>query len=261
MINIVIPYIHSIGIELKYCIASLEKYGKGINKIWVVGDKPKFPCNHIPCERVKIIDNKAYDIWNKVLTAANSEEVTEDFIYCSDDVFLTKETDFANYKTKVRPYPLNFCDDGYGKTVKCTLNDRHPYRKIRAYATKFLQMKGYPVLNYDAHYPMPMNKEKVKEVSKAFNWKRALISGVAPYVIKSCYGNFHRIPAEQLADNKINFEADFKDNPKLKKSFYFSVGNFVSMPETIEVFEKLYGKKKPATKKEYKAVKEKKEYD
>jgi hypothetical protein len=257
--DLLITYRHYIGNDLKYCIRSIKKYAKGIDTIYVVGDKPKgeYGVKHIPSKHFEYIDNKLASTWSKVLQAAKTN-ISEDFVLFSDDYFLTQEIDFTEYKNKKAPFDLDRNFDG----SKIAMTELNGYIKLRLLNARFLKAKGYKAINYDLHAPMIFNKKKVIEVSEKFLWKKKIINGDSPYALKSTYGNYFNIDAEVYDDNKIYFEKDFTlDNPKIKKGFMFSIGNFLHLPETVNVFDSLYPEKAPTKKKEYKTTKEKKEYD
>lgn len=81
--------------ELKYSLRSLEKYGKNVGQIYIVGFKPHFINEnviHIPCDDTKNKKHKC--ILNKVITAIESGKLPEHFLISSDDHIYVKETDF-----------------------------------------------------------------------------------------------------------------------------------------------------------------------
>lgn len=258
--DILITYRHTFGNDLKYCIRAIEKHAKGIDNIYVVGDKPlNADAKHIPCSHYNYIDNKLASTWQKVYEASKLKELSDDFVLFSDDYFLTKDVDFTTYKNKVRKYDLD--RDAEGK--KISLVESNGYIKVRLLTANYLRARGYTFKNYDLHCPMILNKKKVIELSERFPWKRKLISGFAPYALKSVYGNYFKEPCEVFSDNKILLHPEFTiENPKLKKGFVFSTGNFIHTPEVVSVFEDLYPKEEaPKPKKVYTRKKEKKEYD
>ena len=92
--------------EIKYSLRSIAKYGKNIDKVVIVGEKPKFVNDSvicIPCGDV--MDKKHKNILNKIITAANSGLISDHFLISSDDHFYVKETDFdllpVYYKSEI----------------------------------------------------------------------------------------------------------------------------------------------------------------
>ena len=99
--------------ELKYSLRSLEKYGKNIDNVAVVGFKPHFLNDkiiHIPCEDIG--KNKHSRILNKVLTAIKSGKLSDHFLISSDDHFYVKETDFNNFPVYYRREDIEESDGG-----------------------------------------------------------------------------------------------------------------------------------------------------
>ena len=262
MKDILIPYIE-VPTYLKYVLRSIKKHAKGIGKIWIVGDKPKFIKDHediiyLEIPKTDCGDNKAMDVWWKVYQACK-HGISDEFILFASDYFLTDDVDFTEFQTRIRPYPLNFGYDKNGEVTKCTTHESNGYRKLRAFSARWLDKKGLPTKNYDLHCPMPMERDKVIELSNKFPFLRKNISGDAPYVIKSSYGNYFKVEGLVDKDNKIMFEPEFKDSPKITKSWFFSIGHFI---DSEEVFEDLYPEKceweKTREKKEVKAQSKKK---
>jgi len=257
-VDIVIPYVHYPFPLLRYVLRGIKEHGKNYGKIFIVGDKPNYLKKHrdivfLDVKKVDCGDNKAFDVWNKVYKACLNG-VSDRFILFASDYFLTEETDFLTLPTYIRDYPLDVGIDKDGKLTKCRKDESNGYRRLRALSARWLSSKGYHIGNYDLHCPMPMERDKVLELSNKFPWRKKNIVFEFPYVIKSSYGNYFKIKGEVIRDNKIMFEKDFSaEHPKVSQGFFFSIGHFIH-PETSKEFNKIYPKKHGAE-----IVKEKKD--
>lgn len=242
--DLLITYVHSPFPDLKFCLRSIEKYAKGIDRIFIVGDLPSYLKKssfvHVPLKPLHNGDNKAADVWYKIEYTCKKTDISDNFIVFSDDIFLTKEVDFEDFRNKRRAHPLNFYTNINGELEKCTGRDSNFIKKIRFYTTNWLDIHGYKTLNFDIHCPIKINKDKFLEMSEKLPYKRRNVSGDAPYVFKSCYGNYTEDPGEVEIDNKILFEKDFPDNKRLTRSWFFSTGLFMGEKETWKQFKELY---------------------
>lgn len=241
--DILITSIQSPFPELKYCLRSIEKYAKGIDKIYIVGELPpyikKSSVNFIPLKKLHDGDNKAADVWYKVYKACFSD-ISDDFIVFSDDIFLTEEVDFTDFEIRRREHPLNWYTNYKGELEKCTGRDSNIIKKVRFYTANWLDKHGYGTKNFDIHCPIPINKKKFIEMSEKFPFIRKNVSGDGPYVFKSCYGNYINASGKVEIDNKVLFEEDFPGNKRLDRSWFFSTGIFMGLPETYKQFKELY---------------------
>lgn len=242
--DLLITYINSPFPDLKFCLRSIEKYAKGIDRVFIVGDLPKYLDKetfiHVPLKPLHDGDNKAADVWYKIEYTCKTTDISEDFIVFSDDIFLTKEVDFEKFKNRRRIHPLNFYVNYEGELEKCSGRDSNIIKKVRFYTTNWLDKHGYKTLNFDIHCPIKLNKETFLEMSKKLPYKRKNVTGDAPYVFKSCYGNYTGDPGKVEIDNKVLFEKDFPNNKRLKRGWFFSTGIFMGEKETWTQFKKLY---------------------
>lgn len=175
--------------EIRYSLRSVEKYVKNYDRIFLVGFKPDFISDsviHIPCEDV--YQNKARNIMTKVLLAANTEMLSDNFMLLNDDYFFLKEIDAPTY-----PYYWK-CD--LVKTIQIQKNE---YQKHVIPTFRELNNRGLPTKNFDTHKPIIYNKQLFKEVVKQYNWDLPF-----GYVLRSIYCNTLRIDGIQRIDNKIN---------------------------------------------------------
>ena len=90
------------NIELRYSLRSIERYGINVGKVCLVGYDPGFlsdKATFIPCEN-KYLDKyngKHKNIIAAICHAVENSDISEEFLYSSDDHIYIKETDFDRY--------------------------------------------------------------------------------------------------------------------------------------------------------------------
>lgn len=168
--------------ELRYCLRGLEMYCKDMGNVVIVGEKPDWTTNvtHIPA---KDLLTPTYNIWTKTLAAAQSHEVSDNFLFCNDDYFWL--SDFT-----AKDYPYYYSD----------VTGNSPYKKILRRTMDVCQKSGLTSLNYDVHKPMIINKEQFIKAFEFFEWHLTIDQGL---VIKSCYANLTGVDGEWCQDVKL----------------------------------------------------------
>lgn len=186
MIDIVIPYIlgPDNGLELKYALRSFEKYFKDEYKICLIGDIPDWCVNvyHIP--QPPIEDNMPFvrfrDTLSKLHTACNTPEISPDFIYSYDDIYLLKDI-----YTKDIVQPLAIADKSLEPPsqwfVKSDAGTN--WKKLLIKTLNLLREENKPIYNCETHLPRYYNKQRVLKLYK----KYGLLTN--PYMFSSLYFN------------------------------------------------------------------------
>ena len=81
--------------ELRWSLRSIEKYGKNIDKVFVVGADPGFlsdDVNYIPCPD-KFGEEKHKNMLYKIQYAVLNSDISDVFLVSSDDIFVLKSFD------------------------------------------------------------------------------------------------------------------------------------------------------------------------
>lgn len=187
------------GRELLFSLRSLEKYGTGYNKVWLIGDKPAYlndKINHIEMDDDST-HPKERKLFEKLLRACNTNEITKDFVFFNDDFFLTKEIDFSNL-------PECYSSKNIKDIIRGRKKNAYTYAITNTY--NVLIEKKAETKYFDIHYPMIYNKAKFQRTVGKCDWETAK----AGYVIKSLYANLNKIPGRRRKDNKIYNEKNIK---------------------------------------------------
>lgn len=225
--------------ELRYSLRSLEKFGRNVGKVFVVGEMPKFikasaringwsgqvfenTVTYIPH-----VDKYGHErnIMEKVLAACKDERVSDNFLFWNDDFFLTDFIDCENYPnyyhgTLEQRASERLKSDGYGISIRNTLD----------------VFKDSNQIFFDIHCPIVYNKGQFLNSVPLLDWTKG--NG---YIIKSLYANtwfensdiYFEMP--DLKFNKVISKTEIR--AKLEGRHIFSVadsGLFRDMKETIK---------------------------
>jgi hypothetical protein len=177
--------------ELGFSLRSLQKHGKDFGNVFIVGDKPKYLNDniiHIPKE-----DDKSHckerRLYEKILTACRTGEISDPFIFFNDDFFLVKDMNM----TYIPFYYFNTLE------VKATLRPKKDiYYKALKNTYEALKSRGLSTIHFDIHYPMYYHKEWFEKAMATYDWT---IRG--GYVVKSLYANTMKLKGDPRKDCKI----------------------------------------------------------
>ena len=108
--------------ELRYSLRSIEKYGKNVGRIYIVGDWcPGFinrdKVTFIKCEQP--YKDKFKNILYSIVYACEHSDIAEEFLLSSDDHFYMQPTDFDDYPywLKSDDLPSSDCISGYKRCL------------------------------------------------------------------------------------------------------------------------------------------------
>lgn len=170
--------------EIRYCLRSLEKNLKFGFDVVIIGDKlPEFLVNvrfiqvdrWYPTDRTTLITyQNFFDTLNK-LELVSMSDVSDKFIYCYDDMILTK------------PISLDFFDKAISY---CRMEE---FKEKGRWAQTFYKMAGMfrgrtgikKIENYETHVPVMFDKETLRAMFKEYNFRKQKI----PYSPISMYFN------------------------------------------------------------------------
>lgn len=210
--------------ELRYSIRSVVKNYEDAN-IWVVGGKPDwYVGNYIP---VKQASNSHTNQFHNLLTACNSDQISNNFILMNDDFFIINK--------------IKNIDHFYGGLLKDKINLYMDLTGDTIYVRRLVQtldrLNKYGIddpLDYELHVPFPVEKDKFKMVLEKdgrFNWR-------------SIYGNKFNVGGKQTVDVKVydsgNLQKKSFDYKNIKSDFLSSLDeSFVELePLLKKIFKK-----------------------
>ena len=190
-------------LELLIAIHSMRKFCPFIDRIFVVGDKPKcnlsrYEITHVPCE--DIFDrNKDANIMHKVLHAIKSiPDLTDNFLLCSDDQLVTRECSWNDFKPK---YVKEYNPDDLTFGVR---NDKGWRGRLLSTLSKAYERRGKAWF-YEPHIWSPVNKKSFKAMIQSIKGLRN-----AGVVFSQYYNSIDNLDHEPLHDH-MSFFSDSMD--------------------------------------------------
>lgn len=203
--------------EIKYSIALLKKFAK-FDRIFIVG---KYPEGYAKTKDVVYIPfddqlSRTKNVFLKICMVASDCNISENFLYMMDDVFILNHIDIENYplyhSNEIKDFPKEYLTT---------------YLKEMAETKEFLKKHNKPVLNYGVHCPIVYNRDKIKEID-SFYWKyvnsKESKYGLNPRVL---YGNWFEDDRKQyIKDIKLTRNHNLNQLiSMLQDKEWFSVGS------------------------------------
>lgn len=166
------------NMELRLSLRSLEKFGKNIDRVFVVGNKPPFLSKEV---NYIWVDDK-YEWWKNAFEktkAAIKAGISDEFLLMNDDFFMMAEFDALKY-----PY--------YHKG-DMPLDKEGVYGGVVANTRKVLESMGATYKHFGVHCPMRIEAQKYLELEKYYT---------SPVLARCLYGNLYAKGAKLIKDNK-----------------------------------------------------------
>jgi hypothetical protein len=199
--------------EIRYSLRSIEKHLVNYRNIVIVGELPDFIQGvvHIPC--IDQLKWKEANIYNKILTACNSDLVSDQFLFFNDDHFL-------NHNFDAPTFPFYYKSDIAVPLQR--LHGRSGYRCSVMNTARVLRTHNLSTKYFDTHTPIIYDKKKFIDVMSRYDWNIA-----RGYVIKSLYGNTLGIEGVLEPDCKINLPSPSMEtlSSLIKPRKVWSIGN------------------------------------
>ena len=149
-------------LELRCSLRSIEKYGKNVGKVYVVGNCPEWLSDNViklPCEDFNKDTStptpKAQNIAKKLLYAVDNSDIGEEFLVSMDDHFYTKEVDFDEY-----PYYVKFCNTPVLPTSKN--KTQNEYTRWIVDCGKRMEELGLPTFYFTLHRNMRVSRKAIE---------------------------------------------------------------------------------------------------
>jgi len=215
--------------EIKYSLRSIEKHLKDYGNVFIIGERPYF-LNEKAIE-IKFKDlhrNKARNIMSKINRAAIDERVSDNFILFNDDYFLLQDVSAIGY-----PF---YYKNNLKEAISLNIGE---YEKHLRATLQVLEEKNKPIFNFDSHYPIIYNKEKVKKVIENYNWNVDF-----GYTFKSIYCNHYHVKGLHLADCKVSHQYSLEQIKAINKGrSMFSTGEKAMCQAMIRYLKEMFPEK------------------
>lgn len=195
--------------ELKFSLRSLERHGKNLGRVIIIGEKPDF-IDYSKIEHYPFIESgvKEYRIAAKIMFACENNIVTGNFMFCNDDFFFIKSFDTNNY-----PF--------YNKGALLVGAPRTPYQQHLMITRDFLESKGKKTKHFDVHTPIIYNCEKFMALRDCWESSKNSIG----MTVKSIYCNMYGFLGMPYHDIKLKSLITPNDFVQLRTNNVFSIAD------------------------------------
>jgi hypothetical protein len=181
--------------ELRHSLRSLVNLPH--DAVWIVGHRPAWVDSaevfHIPTTQGQEVAAKHENTWRAWWAMAEARGISDDFVLMNDDFFIMQPMTGI---TSEHAGPLLEWVDAMGN-IRTTARMRHTIAALAA------RGRGpAPLLAYETHSPMTLNRRALAEVM-AFGqaYRNRTLSG--PLCKRSLYGNYVGLPAVLAPDLKV----------------------------------------------------------
>lgn len=148
--------------ELRIALRSIEANAKDLGNIWIATDNPPKWLAGVNIVNVSdsIKNNKDANLINKILAVCDIPEVSNRFIYWSDDQVLTGNISLRDVFPIYNSRGISdFSDDG------------KKWRRRMYNTLKLVQRRGCDAsVNWDSHVPQPMDKHIFKSIMSSIDY-------------------------------------------------------------------------------------------
>lgn len=186
--------------ELRYSLRSIEKNCKNVGRIFIAGYCPWFINKknvvYVPVEDK--YDCKHKNIMRCIERVVKDYDISDDFLYSSDDHFYVQHIDFDNYPFYRKPYELPSVED-----------EKNSYNMTLFHTRKLLLDANLPAYNFSWHGNTHFNKTLFLEPEFMALWNKGYNTprGIEPSITMLNYW-LSRVPFEITVREDIKFPTE-----------------------------------------------------
>lgn len=204
MIDVVIPYKHSIGNELKYTLRSLCNLPHG--NVYIVGDRePWFADTIIHIPTTTEYSPRFLDSEMKIGQVIYHQSLSDEFYLFNDDMFIMKPVEY------IPMINLGTLDKRFAERIEAFGSSTYNMH-LRQTAARLKQYGIEKPLDYESHIPMLMNKYKRRIVHDIVASQMKHGKVILP---RSVYGNLFEESYIEQKDVKVYDMSSTLDSPYL----------------------------------------------
>ena len=141
--------------ELRIALRSIDTYAQGLGDVYLVTDNPPEWVTNVKILNVpdSYTNNKDANLITKILRACDVAELSDKFIYWSDDQVLTSSVNLSELSPVYNPRGIKEFKSATSKWSRRMLNTLNVVKKFG----------GDVSCNWDSHVPQPIHKQKFKD--------------------------------------------------------------------------------------------------
>jgi hypothetical protein len=181
--------------ELRYALRSVQKHILNVRNLYLVCNEGKAPswvkdAIVLYCNDEKGVAWKDRNIKNKIITAIDYPDLSDDFLFMNDDHFMLMDYELPNF-------PYYYREVDMITTINANVKNLAWMTSIKN-TRDYLLYIGKSALMFDTHTPIIYNKEKFYNTVEKADWNKPFGFG-----IKSLYANMNDISGTYMPDAKL----------------------------------------------------------
>lgn len=219
--------------EIRYSLRSLDKYGSGYDRIFIIGGKPSF-LDYDKIIHLEHVDNYhvvEYNVFRKLVYLSENTDITDNFILFNDDFYLLQEMDLSKM-------PYYYKRERIAVKYKCS----NTFNDMAVLTRQFLLKYKKTIYDFKPHYPIIYNKQKLKELEQLY--KLAFKTSPLGLSLRDLYGNWHNVPHKIFKNENKMMGRNVDVNEFVKNLDLFSSGNVITESEMNFLINKYPNKSK-----------------
>lgn len=215
------------SMELRFSIRGLGMFGKNIGRIYIVSpEDPKFinPETVTWIRHEDMFDEKHKNILSSIEYAVNNSDISDEFLYSSDDHFYVKETDFDNYplfcrgEIPIRKNPKNWWQNTIANTRNLLIDNGYPYYRYQIHRNTHMFRSVFETDKSLIHKSYSLN---IGCDPTCLVLNSALRNGIIEYA--ECWADDEKLKSSM---SEIEIESKIKSNECVSTTDY----SFIKLP-------------------------------
>lgn len=194
------------NLELRIALRSIHKFGSSVGNIWIVTANPPDWLDNVKILRYPdtFNDNKDANLITKVLAACSNEDLSDKFIFWSDDQVLNRAADLNDFTPAYNSRGLTRFSDP---------NKRSKWGNRMYNTLAYIEKLHYNTsINWDSHLPQPIDKNMfIRIMSKIGYYK-----GPGMCINTAYFGSRNEQPVTYQEDVKDTYESEYNGEEPTK---------------------------------------------
>lgn len=228
--DVVIPFMKSINRdqELRFALRGLEQSFTDVGQVWLIGDEPRWAHSNLNVIQIKNhfpqYHYRDRNIAIKLLSAANMQDVSDEFLVLHDDNFLNLREPLS-----LNDWPHYHCVHNWNGIGYYALTEEN---------TRELFRNDPMLFNFDLHAPHSMEKGLLKRSVGRLDWTKRY-----GYCIKTVYCYMNGIRGVADVDCKIRVRSSYSRlEAEHKNRQWFSAHDFAWNKDLVDYLTALFPK-------------------
>jgi hypothetical protein len=239
--DILYTYKENGGMELRYSLRSIARYGRNVGRVFVIGDVPSFVSDRVTCiSHPAPYAVKEKNIMDAIVHAAHFADMTDEFLRSSDDHFYVRPVDFDDYPVWRKMFIRweKYHDSESDNGLLPVKGDTFYFRELVS-TRAFLSEMGLPVHLFDIHRNTHLRRSDILECVRKGIVAKALRSRT-PIVTDSLFCNYRYMKEPFVFTDTVDYKLKAEDDMVPEYADCFSTYDFKEGSPVHGLLESLF---------------------